>query len=153
MNRRTALLSGAALPFLGAFASATATAAPSDDASAVIDRFAAAYSANDADAVLKLYTPDALLFGTSSPISRGTDGLRTYFSRIPGSGNKCVIGDRQLLVLDDNAVVGMGFYEFTLMQSGQPVPLPARFTMVIVKRSAAWLIAHHHSSRRPEPPK
>jgi hypothetical protein len=58
-----------------------------------------------------------------------------------------------MVVLSDTAVLGTGFYEFTAMRDGKPVPSPSRFTMIVVKRGADWMIAHHHSSRRPEPPK
>src|SRR5215471_3502671 len=52
---------------------AQALASPAEDASAVIDRWAAALNANDADAVVKLYAPDGLLHGTSSPtLNAGT---------------------------------------------------------------------------------
>jgi hypothetical protein len=57
-----------------------------------------------------------------------------------------------MVVLSDSAVLGTGFYEFTLIQDGKPAPTPARFTMVLVKRGSDWLIAHHHSSQRPKPP-
>jgi hypothetical protein len=43
-----------------------AFAGPAEDASAIIDRWAGAITANDVEAVLKLYTPNALLHGTSS---------------------------------------------------------------------------------------
>jgi uncharacterized protein (TIGR02246 family) len=131
----------------------SASAGPAEDASAVIDRWATAFNANDADAVLKLYASDALLLGTVSPIlSEGTDPIRAYFARLPGSGTKVVIGERRIVVLSGQAVLGTGFYEFTRMQDGKPVPTPARFTMVLVERDGAWLIAHHHSSQRPNPP-
>ena len=59
-----------------------AIAGPGEDAKAVIDRWSAAYSANDVDAVVKNYRPDAILLGTVSPvISQGTDAIRTYFLR------------------------------------------------------------------------
>jgi uncharacterized protein (TIGR02246 family) len=131
----------------------SASAGPAEDASAVIDRWATAFNASDADAVLKLYASDALLLGTVSPIlSEGTDPIRAYFARLPGSGTKVVIGEGRMVVLSDQAVLATGFYEFTRMQDGKPVPTPARFTMVLVKRDGAWLIAHHHSSQRPNPP-
>jgi ketosteroid isomerase-like protein len=41
---------------------------PVDEASAVIDHWAAAYNANDADAVVKLYAQDGILLGTTSPL-------------------------------------------------------------------------------------
>jgi hypothetical protein len=55
------------------------------------------------------------------------------------------------VVLGSGAVLGTGFYEFTRMQDGKPVPAPARFSMVVVERGGTWFIVHHHSSERPKP--
>jgi uncharacterized protein (TIGR02246 family) len=105
-----------------------------------------------ADAVVKNYRPDAILLGTVSPVlSEGTDAIRAYFSNLKGSGNKNAIGERHTMVLNDNAVVVTGFYEFTHMKGGQPVPGPSRFTMLLIKDGGEWLIAHHHSSPRSQP--
>jgi uncharacterized protein (TIGR02246 family) len=125
---------------------------PPQDANAVVDRWSAAYSSNDPEAVVKIYWPDAILLGTVSPVmSEGTEAIRTYFSPLKGSGNKNVVGDRRTIVLDENAVVVTGFYEFIRMQDGKPVPAPSRFTMLIVKRGDEWRIAHHHSSPHVQP--
>jgi hypothetical protein len=62
-------------------------------------------------------------------------------------------GERHTLVLSDNAVLVTGFYEFTRMKDGQPVPGPARFTMLLINDGSEWLIAHHHSSLRAQPTK
>ena|SRR5437588_6892879 len=132
----------------------TAVAGPADDANAVVDRWSAAYSSNDPEAVVKNYWPDAILLGTVSPVmSEGTEAIRTYFSPLRGSGNKNAIGERRTIVLGDNAVVVAGFYDFTRMQEGKPIPAPSRFTMLIVKRDGEWHIAHHHSSPHVQPKK
>ncbi len=126
---------------------AVAVAGPAEEANAVVDRFSAAYTSNDPEAVVILYTPDAILLGTVSPvISTGTEAIRKYFSMIKGSGNKNVIQERRTIVLGDNAVVITGFYEFTRMKDGNPVPGPSRFTMLITRSGGEWRIAHHHSS-------
>jgi uncharacterized protein (TIGR02246 family) len=131
---------------------AIAVAGPAEEANAVVDRFSAAYNSNDPEEVVKLYTPDAILLGTVSPvISVGTEAIRKYFSMIKGSGNKNAIQERHTIVLSDNAVVVTGFYEFTRMQDGKPVPGPSRFTMLITKSSGEWHIAHHHSSPHVSP--
>ncbi|HEY2920249.1 MAG TPA: hypothetical protein VGK77_14795, partial [Candidatus Binatia bacterium] len=58
-----------------------AVAGPAEEAKAVIDRWSAAYSSNDPEAVVKNYRSDAILLGTVSPvISQGTEAIRTYFS-------------------------------------------------------------------------
>src|SRR6202163_802522 len=137
---------------LGMLITLIAFAGTPQDANAVVDRWSAAYTSNDPEAVVRIYWPDAILLGTVSPVmSEGTDAIRTYFSALKGSGNKNANGDRRTIVLDENAVVVTGFYEFTRMQDGKPVPAPARFTMLIVKRGDEWRIAHHHSSPHVQP--
>jgi len=133
-----------------------AIAGPTEDANAAIDRWSAAYSANDVEAVAKSYWPDAILLGTKSPvITIGADAIKKYFTdlKVQGSGNKNVIQERHTIPIDDDAVLVTGFYEFTRMQEGKPVPGPSRFTMLVTKRGGEWRIAHHHSSPRAEPPK
>jgi uncharacterized protein (TIGR02246 family) len=128
---------------------AAALAGAGEEANAAIDRWSAAYSSNDPEAVIKTYRPDAIVLGTVSPImSEGTDAIRAYFAAIKGSGNKNAIGERRTLVLSDNAVLVTGLYEFTRVKEGKPVPDPARFTMLLIKHDGEWLIAHHHSSPR-----
>jgi ketosteroid isomerase-like protein len=61
---------------------ATATAAPRDDALAVVDRWAAAFAASDVDAITNLYAPDATFIGTSSmAVLTGHAAIRGYFDR------------------------------------------------------------------------
>jgi uncharacterized protein (TIGR02246 family) len=132
---------------------AHAFAGPAEDASAVIDRWAAAVGANDPNTAAKLYTPDALLHGISSTkLYTGREAIRGYFRTAPESGKKVTIGERNMVVLADTAVMGVGFYQFDLFQNGIRVPRSARFTFVVVKRGADWLIAHHHSSALPPAP-
>ena len=130
-----------------------AFAGPAEDAIAVIDRWAAAIGANDANAVVKLYTPDALLYGiTSFKLHAGTEAIREYFKTAPESGKKITIDERHMVVLADAAVIGVGLYRFDLIENGNRVPRSARFTFVVVKRGADWLIAHQHSSALPPAP-
>ncbi len=148
------------LVLISAFATAAASitqvsiAGPAEEANAALDRFSAAYTANDVDAVVALYAPNAILLGTNSPIiSEGRDAVRAYFTnlKLAGSGNKNQIQDRRTIVINDNAVVVTGFYEFTRMSEGKPVPGPARFTVLLTKVDGQWLIGHQHSSPRAMP--
>src|SRR5438067_7589235 len=80
-----------------------ATAGPAEDANAVVERWSAAYSSNDPEAIAKIYTPDAILLGTVSPIiSEGTEAIVKYFTPTKGTGNKNTLGERRTIVLDDN---------------------------------------------------
>jgi uncharacterized protein (TIGR02246 family) len=126
---------------------ALALAGPSEDANEAIDRWSAAYSANDPENIANTYWPDAILLGTVSPvISEGKEAIVTYFTPTKGSGNKNAIDERRTIVVDDHAVVVTGFYTFTRMVDGKGVPGPSRFTMLVTKRGNEWRIAHHHSS-------
>ena len=126
-------------------AASGAIAGPAEEANGLVDKWSATYSSNDRDALVKLYAPDAILLGTVSPvISQGTEAITKYFG--PPSGNTNAIEERRTIVLGDDAVVVTGFYEFTRMKDGQPVPGPSRFTMLLTKRNGEWRIAHHHSS-------
>jgi uncharacterized protein (TIGR02246 family) len=127
--------------------SRSAVAGPAEDANATVDRWSAAYSSNDPETIAGNYWPDAILLGTVSPvISEGTKAIITYFTPTKGTGNKNAIDERRTIIVDDNAVVVTGFYTFTRMVDGKPVPGPSRFTMLITKRGNDWRIAHHHSS-------
>jgi uncharacterized protein (TIGR02246 family) len=135
------------------FSPLRAFADPAEEASAIIDRWANAITANDADAVLKLYTPDALLNGISSPkLYAGTQSIGEYFNAASEVGKKVTISERHIVILNDTTVMGVGFYEFELVQQGMRVQRPARFTFIIMKRGNDWLIAHHHSSLSPPAP-
>ena len=134
------------------FASST-VAGPVEDASEVIDRWAEAITANDINAVVKLYTPDALLHGISSPkLYAGSESIREYFKTSPEIANKVTITERHMIILAEAAVMGIGFYQFDLFQEGIRAPRMARFTFVMVKRGNDWLITHHHSSMLPPAP-
>jgi len=135
-----------ALCVLFGSAGTVALAGPAEEANAVIDQWSTAYSANDRDALVGLYAPDAILLGTTSPvISEGTEGIQKYFQELPGSGRKNTIVERRTMVLSETSVVGTGFYNFARAAEND-TPRPSRFTMVLVKRDGRWLIAHHHSS-------
>lgn len=133
---------------------AAAIADPAREANAALDGFSATYSANDVEKLAQMYAPNTILLGTNSPsISEGREAARAYFTnlKLAGSGNKNVIGERRTIVLNDNAVLVTGFYDFTRMKDGQPVPAPARFTVLLTKQDGKWLIAHQHSSPRAAP--
>jgi uncharacterized protein (TIGR02246 family) len=152
---KTRMVGPLAAPLLALFITiGAATAGPAEDANAALDRFSASYTANDVDALVQLYSPNTILLGTNSPnISEGRDAVRAYFTnlKLAGSGNRNQIQERKTIVINDNAVLITGFYEFTRISEGKPVPGPARFTVLLTKSGGQWLIAHQHSSPRAQP--
>jgi len=127
---------------------AVAIAGPAEDAAnAAVDRWSAAFNTNDPETIVKNYCPDAILLGTVSPvISEGTQAIIKYFTPAKGTGNKNAIDERHTIKINNKAFVVTGFYTFTRMVDGKPVPGPSRFTMLVTKRGNKWCIAHHHSS-------
>jgi hypothetical protein len=58
-----------------------AFAGPAEEANVAVERWSAAYTSNDLDAVVQCYWPDAMPLGTVSPVmSEGADAIRIYFT-------------------------------------------------------------------------
>ncbi len=129
-----------------------ASAEPSGEASNLFERWVTAFNSNEVDALVNLYAPDATFVGTlGKNLMHGRTAVRAYFARLAGSGDHVTIGERDIVALDDHVVYITGSYEFTTAREVRRRRSPARFTMILMKRGDTWLIAHHHSSRRPEP--
>ena len=96
------------------------SAGPSEDVASAVDHWAMAFNANNVDALVKLYAPDAALIGAAgSTVIEGSDGIRQYYSRLEKSGDKVKIDVRKVAVLDDNVAYVAGFDEFTAVRNGQ----------------------------------
>jgi uncharacterized protein (TIGR02246 family) len=143
----------AALASTAAWPLAARAQQPAIDARSIVDRWLTAFNSNDVDALVGLYAPDAILLGsTGLTLQEGTLAIRGYFARLANSGDKVVIGDRKIIVLDDNVSYATGFYEFSAVRNGEVKKSWAGFSMVLVKHANDWLIANHHSSERSSPP-
>lgn len=126
-----------------------ALAGPSEDVASTVNRWAMAFNANDVDALVKLYAPDAVLIGPAgSTVNEGSDAIHKYYSRLEKSGDKVKMDVRKVVVLDDNVAYVAGFDEFTAVRNGQPGTSSNGFTMILVRRGDQWLVTHQHSSRR-----
>jgi uncharacterized protein (TIGR02246 family) len=129
-------------------------AEPADDVRAIVDRWATAFNANDVDALVNLYAPDAIFVGsTGLTRTEGHDAIRGYFARLANSGDKVVIADCKIVVLADTIAYATGFYEFSALREGDVKKSWAGFSMILTKQGSDWLIAHHHSSLRSTEPK
>ena len=109
----------------------------------------------DVEAVLALYDPEAVLWGTRSPTIRGNPAaLREYFNilRTLPPSYKAALGEQRIRVYGDIAI-NSGSYTFSEVQDGKEISRPARFSFVYRHRDGRWLIVDHHSSAVPAPPK
>src|SRR5207237_1115565 len=111
---------------------AHALAGPAEEAGAAIDQWIAAFNENNAELLSRLYAPDALLHGISSPrLYIGNEAIREYFTNFHGNTRNARIAERHTIILSASAVIAVGFYNFDVVMNGQTVPRLARFTFIL----------------------
>lgn len=134
------------------FACAPAAALADDvaDVQAATAQWVSAFNRKSVTDIVALYAPDAVLFGTTSPVIRDKPELvLDYFKSLPSLGNATVtVGEHRVQVFGGIAI-STGFYTRSAQENGRTVSNPARFTFVYAKRNGRWLIVNHHSSALP----
>lgn len=111
---------------------------------------------NVVDEVVKLYSPDALLWATVSKQKRdSSQEVRDYFEVFAKLPDLKAEGYKPVIRVYDNVAINSGYYTFTYQgDGGKRVVVPARYTFVYTKGSdGKWMIVEHHSSAIPKPPK
>src|SRR5258708_14928048 len=125
MHRLIAVISLASLLFL----IEAAKAGPTEDAAAVRAQWEQVYNSGDADKFVALYTKDSMLFGSTAQLFTGSEGVRTYFTKLP-AGIQAKMRDQQAIAAAPNALPTPRFAEFTLKSA---TSLPFRLTFAMVK--------------------
>jgi uncharacterized protein (TIGR02246 family) len=140
---------------LGTWLLLAALPTPADDKSdveAATTRWIEAFNRKSSRDIVALYAPDAVLFGTSSPVLRDKPALvADYFKDIASLGNATITVEEHRVQLFGNIAINTGFYTRVSQQDGKVVRNPARFSFVYAKRGGQWLIINHHSSALPQP--
>ena len=137
---------------LAATLASPAVAGPEEDAMQVVQKWAAAFNASDVDAIVALYSPDALFLGTGSrTVVLDPKGIREYFERalLTDRPRGATLLSHSSRVLDDGAVVITGLDETTAVRDGKTISSPGRVTFIVAKRGAEWKIVHFHRSGVP----
>lgn len=132
-----------------------AFAGPEEDAMQVVQKWAAAFNASDVDAIVALYSPDALFMGTGSrTVVTKTAEIRQYFERalLTDRPRGAVLESHSVMALSDGAVVITGLDMTTAVRDGKTINNPGRVTFVVAKRGAEWKIVHFHRSGIPGRP-
>jgi ketosteroid isomerase-like protein len=106
--------------------------------------WAQAHAAGDIDALVRLYTPTALFFGSTPDLVCDHAGIRRYFAALARHEDPSVA----FLVLATHTVAP-GVLETasigTFRWSGNP-GVRIRFTHALVERDGTWLATSHHAS-------
>jgi uncharacterized protein (TIGR02246 family) len=124
------------------------------EAEVALTEWAEALNAGNVEKTVAMYTSDAVLLGTNSPIiSYSEEGVNKYFTGVAARLKIQVqFGEMSGRKLSDNAASFIGLYDFTVTpKDGATNVVPARFAIVVVKVDGKWKIAQHHSSPRPKP--
>jgi uncharacterized protein (TIGR02246 family) len=141
----------AALLLLAAGLPLAAMADDTSDVAAATARWIDAFNRKSSMDIVALYAPDAVFFGTSSPVLRDKPELvADYFKGLASLGDSVIsIGDHRVQVFG-RVAINTGFYTRTSVVDGKQVQNPARFSFVYEKRGGQWLIVNHHSSAFPQ---
>ncbi len=139
----------------GALLLCACRAAPEDpaaEAMATVQRWASAFEQSNVDAIVGLYAPDALFFGTGSKALVTTpDGVRSYFAtglnRDKPRGAKLL--EHSLQVVSEDVVVVTGIDQVSGTKDGNVYQVQGRVSFVLSKRGGSWLITHFHRSALP----
>lgn len=135
-----------------------ALAEPKEDAVAVFEEFLTALTAADADRVLSLFAPDALVWGTGMrDLATTPQAVRQYFSADGAADlnqfKASTFGTLSALVLSEDTVLVSGMWQLEAIVDGRPaISGPLRISLAVVRRGDRWLIAQFHNSTRPTAP-
>ena len=127
-----------------------------EDALAAYQRFFELFTTDNHDEIVKLFAPDALFYGTSSPeVVTTPEEIRQYFvAALTGTRGttKATPFTQTALVLSDSIVVISGKWQSERTLDGKMVTAgPSRNTVVMQKRIDQWLIVQFHNSPTPKP--
>ncbi len=121
-------------------------------AQAVDAAWVKAMNANNLNAVMKCYAPDAVGWLPGMREARGEKAIRAAYQALLSANT---VKDAALLDTKykamGNVAVGWGKYSFTLIPKagGPPVVMTGRFNEVAERRAGKWLYIVDHASAEP----
>lgn len=120
------------------------------DIAVLFNEWNSALASRDADRVIELYEEQGLLLPTlSDKVRSNRTEMKDYFVDFLTGAPQAKINEFNIKMSGDLAV-NSGVYTFTF--STRP-SVKARFTFVYQWNGRRWMIAQHHSSQMPWPPK
>ena len=124
-----------------------------NDARELAERWSSAFTQADMNALMALFAPNAVFFGTSSKaIVAGTDGIQNYFenSLLGSSRYVSVLTDIHVTALGDDVAIIAALNKITITDHNHSDDLMGRLSIAARKREGLWKIEHFHRSALPE---
>lgn len=113
-----------------------------------------AMKANDLDAIVACYAPDAVMWLPDAPEARGREAIRGVYA---GYLDAYTVTDAALTdasyETSGDLTGSWGHYSFTLQpkKGGDPVVLKGRYVVVLKQIGGNWLLVADHASATPLP--
>jgi uncharacterized protein (TIGR02246 family) len=133
----------------------TARANAADSGAQIVDAaWISAIKANDIDAVMKCYAPDAIMWLPDAPTARGSKAIRAAYEGLLSANT---VKDATLSEVTYRTVgkasLAWGNFSLTLVPKagGDQVVMKGRFTEVAERRGGKWVYIVDHASAEPAP--
>lgn len=138
------------------FAALTCAAAFAEEGAKSVDaRWLKAMKANDLEAVVGCYAPDAVLWLPDAPEARGSKAIRETYAGLMGA-NTVVDATLSNAVYQTSGDLSTSWGNFTLMlrpkAGGEPAPMKGRFLSVSKSVGGKWVYVADLASVEPPPP-
>jgi uncharacterized protein (TIGR02246 family) len=118
-----------------------------DTVSGIIEKWSAAFSQLDADALASLYSKNAFFYGSNPKLYRGNEGVAAYFNALPRWRSPSVqFTDLMTAPVGPDLINVAGTASFVVGEGA--APLAVKLTWVIVREAGDWKIASHHVSSK-----
>jgi uncharacterized protein (TIGR02246 family) len=114
---------------------------------ALLQQLAKAHADHDADAIVESYTPDAVIYDLSPPLTRHGMSRKSVTAWLAGWEGPIQIDSRDVnLIVDGNLAFVSAMSRMRGRQGGEDQDMWYRTTMCLQKASGRWRIACDHSS-------
>ena len=113
----------------------------------LIQTLVRAHADQDADAIVEIYAPDAVIFDLAPPLARSGINRDNIATWLAGWDGPIQLDARHVnLTIDRDVAFGSALNRMRGRQSGEDQDLWYRTTLCFRKTNGRWRIVHEHSS-------
>ena len=123
--------------------------ATDETVSAIMGRWASAFTRLDARALASLYSRNAFFFGSNPKLYRGNEGVAAYFEALPRWASPSVqFSEVKTAPAGPELINVAATATFHVEEDAEP--LSVKISWVIVREDGDWkIVSHHVSSKAP----